>query len=458
MELVDREEERRELRRQAASPPSLVFVRGRRRVGKSFLVSAALDTHRVVSYQADEQNERAQLAGFAREAAELAGVPGLHFATWDDALAFVGATARTAPLVVVLDEFQYLCASRPALPSIVQRHWDGWQRDGTPLTLVLVGSALSFMEGLLAQGSPLYGRATYRPLLLPFDHVDASAFAPAGSSPAALVQRFAMLGGTPQYLAWAHGRPAERAVRDLMLRKGGPLHDEPLQLLRGEDAIREPRHYFGALAAVASGQTRTGQVSSWLGMEGSNTSKVLARLQELAYLEAVEPLVPRERRARAYWRIVDPFFRFWFRFAFPNRSRLDRGAADAVWRDIVRDLDGHTGSVFEDCCRAWFSRRSGLDESSTAKRVGRWWSRDGQAEIDIVAMDGRRYTFLGSCKWHRGLVGTAALDDLYAHRALLGPSGAQATLALFARRGFSRAAAERAKREGVRLFTAEDLF
>jgi hypothetical protein len=133
----------------------------------------------------------------------------IALADWDDALAFFATQANGAgSLAVVLDEFQYLCAAQPALPSIVQRHWDRWQRERTPVALVLSGSALSFMEGLLGRSAPLYGRATQRPFLAPLDYRDAAGFVRT-TNPEALLRRYAMLGGTPQYQAWAGDRSVE---------------------------------------------------------------------------------------------------------------------------------------------------------------------------------------------------------------------------------------------------------
>ena|SRR5690348_2054131 len=90
--------------------------------------------------------------------------------------------------------------------------------------------------------------------------------------------------------------------------------------------------------------------------------------------------------------------------------------------------------------------------------VGSWWSRKGDAEIDMVAMGKDRYVVLGSCKWRKGEVGADVLDQLYAHRALLGPKAARARLALFARHAFTAEVRRRAEQEDVALVTTPDLF
>lgn len=460
MTFIDRDRDVAELRRLAEAPPGLAIVRGRRRVGKTALVRHALAGSRVVVFQADEQPVAEQLEAFAREAARLVpGAPQLRFGSWDDACSYLDGQAQHAPLTVVLDEFQYLCRSEPALPSIVQRWWDRWQRHTTRLTVVLVGSALSFMEGLLDHGSPLYGRASFRPVLEPFDYRVAAEFAPDGTAAEELVSRFAVLGGIPQYQLWAGRRRAAEAIRDLVLASGAPMHDEPLQLLRAEEDIRDPRRYFGALVAVGGGRTRTNEIAQVIGADASNTAKLLDRLQVLGYLEQVHPAGTRERGVRGVWRVADPFLRFWFRHVFPHRSRLAAGRLDEVWSEIERDLDGYVADVFEDCCRDWFARYAGLDEARDAKTVGRWWSRDGQVEIDVAATDRRgRYTFLGTCKWHKGLVGRQALRQLQDQRAQMGAPAAGATLGVFARRGFSPGLHDEAQHAGVPLIRTEDLF
>ncbi|WP_129668110.1 ATP-binding protein [Phytoactinopolyspora endophytica] len=455
--IVDREDELAALGAVLNERPALVVLRGRRRVGKSFLLSAAFAGQRVLGLQADEQDEQGHLSLFAQEAARmLPGEPPLTFHTWDDALRFVDAQARSEPLCLVLDEFQWLCRAQPALPSIVQRYWDLWEREQVPIVVALAGSALSFMEGLLDHDSPLYGRATYRPLLEPLDYRCAAGFT-TSTEAEYLLRRFAIVGGTPQYQMWAMDLPLEELVSGRILTRGRPLYDEPLHLLREGEGIRSPGSYLSVLWSIARGDTRFNQIANRTGSSPAGLTRLLERLEELGYIEMRVPSDPKEQRGRGTYRIADPYFRFWYRYVFPNRSRLEFGRVDEVASEVTADLDNHMGHVFEDCCRVWLSRYASDDVMGGFDGIGAWWTRDGQTEVDIAVHRAHRYTLLGSVKW-KAIVDERVLDGLEAAREQLGPRAARARLILFARRGFTERLRERAEREDVALVTAADLF
>jgi AAA+ ATPase superfamily predicted ATPase len=456
--LIDRERERALLLEARRHPPSLVVLIGRRRVGKSFLLASVLNGRRVISFQAEEQDEFGQLELLAREFARvLPGQPPLLLTSWADAIAFLEREAlERGPLVVVLDEFQYLCAAQPALPSTIQRAWDRWQREDVPIVLVLSGSALTFMEGLLTHSAPLYGRATQRPFLTPLDYRDAAHFV-RSTSAEALLRRYAVLGGTPQYQAWAGDRPLERVVREAILAKGHPLYEDPLHLLREGEGIRDPGTYVAILRAIASGATQYNEIATRAGLATGNLSPRLARLEQLGYVTTWKPLTPGGRERRATYRIADPYFRFFFRCVFPNRSRLDRGRVDEVADEVLVDLDNLMGRAFEDCCRTWVGRYADERAVGANEELGSWWSRDGRVEIDVVGVAKGRCTFLGSCKWSRR-VGVHVLEELRDAQATLGGKAATARLAIFARSGFDAALRRRAAEEDVLLVTAADLF
>jgi AAA+ ATPase superfamily predicted ATPase len=459
VEIVDRDRELRQLRAIVAAPPALVVLRGRRRVGKSFLLRVALPGERLISYQAEVNPQPLQLEAFAAECARLVpGAPDVRFATWDDALAFVEAQAREqGPLTVVIDEFQRVAAQDESIESKIQNAWDRWDHENVPLALVLSGSALSFMAGLFQGGKPTHGRSAMRPLLQPLSYRDIAAFGPSGMTPVELVERFSVLGGTPQYLRWAAGRPLEDVIEEVILSPDAPLYDDPEHLIREEENIREPGPYFGIMQAIARGYTNPTAIGGRLQISSQLATNFLGRLTDLAYVAKVEPLEPRHGgQARAYWKIGDPYFRFWFGHVFPNRSRLARGRIGEVAGEIERALPQVTSLVFEDLCREWIGSHSEL--GADADEVGSWWSRKSDVEIDLVTLSRNGYGLLGSCKWSSEPIGPAILDQLHEAKATLGPKAAQARLALFSKSGFAHELAARAESEQVVLVEVSDLF
>lgn len=160
--MIDRREELERLHEAADQAPQLVVMRGRRRVGKSYLLDRSFADRRLVYFQADEGETRGHLDFLAGELGRLINIP-VAFADWNEALSALGEQARQQPLVVVLDEFQWMLSAEPLLDSIVMRHFDRWERERVPIVLVISGSALSMMEQLLGGGRPMFGRAGYRP-------------------------------------------------------------------------------------------------------------------------------------------------------------------------------------------------------------------------------------------------------------------------------------------------------
>lgn len=111
---------------------------------------------------------------------------------------------------------------------------------------------------------------------------------------------------------------------------------------------------------------------------------------------------------RTPWRIrvADPALQFWYRFVHPNRARLERGEAGAVWAEHVEPLlDDYMGwHVFERIVAQGYRRMHRSLRLPGATEWGRWEGRDRNRrdiEVDIVARldDGRIVT--GEVKWSR---------------------------------------------------------
>jgi len=341
---IGRERELAVLQEFADSPRAELFVLyGRRRVGKTELLQQLCHGRRAVYFLAAQVRDKDNLRAFKTALAEGLSDPlldSLEFPDWAAALGYAAEHARDERLVLVLDEFPYLCEANKGLPSVVQGFWD--QRGKrSQLMLVLCGSQVSFMEReVLAERSPLFGRRTGQRRLEPLAPSEALAFFPRWSHDDALAA-YGALGGMPAYLMrFRDDRPlADNLLREV-LRPEGFLFDEVQFLLRTE--LKSPATYNSILAAVARGAERVGDIALSVGVDSPTANKYLSVLRELRLVEREVPLFDPDplRSRKGTYRIADRFLAFHFRHVQPHLSLIEAGRGARVLEEFVApDLD-----------------------------------------------------------------------------------------------------------------------
>jgi hypothetical protein len=395
--------------------PSIFLLYGRRRCGKSRLLQQ-LDN--AVYYLADQSDQSLQRQALARALAKV--LPGFDAATYHswhalfEALNKRNPQRNKIPLPIILDEFPYLVAESPELPSIIQKFIDTGE---LKVHLILSGSSQRMMNGLaLDDTSPLYGRARevlkIRPLKAGWI-IDALKLKSADA-----IASYALWGGIPRYWELAgEYRRQEDAIRDLVLNRDGILHNEPRRLLL--DDLRSDTQPHSLLAVIGSGVHRMSEIAARLEKPAMNLMRPLEILTELGLVKREIPFGETEKNTkRTLYSISDPFLRFWYRLVYPNLSNLELELYDQVITAWTAMRDQHVGSVWED-----LARESVPHVPIGNKKWGearRWWGKldgRGPAEIDIVArsVDGSSI-LLGEAKW--GEIDTAyemrKLEDISA--------------------------------------------
>src|SRR5487761_1071599 len=162
----------------ASSPRvRLGIVSGRRRQGKSFLLRALAEAIGAFYFAATEATAADSLRELgAALAAHAGGRAPYALASWTDSLVVLDETVPGG--LAIIDEFPYLVRAEPALPSLIQRMLDqrAWGQQERGTRLLLCGSAMSVMGGLLAGSAPLRGRASLELLVQPFGYRTAAEF------------------------------------------------------------------------------------------------------------------------------------------------------------------------------------------------------------------------------------------------------------------------------------------
>jgi len=377
---VNREAELRELD-MAAKRGGLLIVYGRRRVGKSRLLRHWLQTHDGFYSQAIEAQRDLQLQQVfqdLRAQLETQLIP----KTWSELLEILALQKRR--WVLCLDEFPYLTAVDPSLPSQMQK----WLDHALPLgcLVILSGSSTRMMHDLfLHRAAPLYGRATKLLHVQPMDYL---AFCQACGQDADAMEsfeKFACVGGIPKYWEFVEaGQSVVTLAEALYFDFALYMEQEPQRILRDEGV--SGLNAVAVLEAVGRGAERPSEIASRLSTAQTNLSRLLQHLLDTAILVRELPFGESMRSTKKIlYRIHDPTMRFWFRVYSPHQS-LWRTYTVMQKRKLLHD---HAATVFEDVCRARFPGAQ------------RYWERD--VELDLVAPDpedGKRL-LVAEVKWRR---------------------------------------------------------
>ena len=414
---IDRASEMKTLQNEyERSGSSLVILYGRRRIGKTTLITEFIKEKEALFFLASEESEIQNRNLFKEKAAEFLHNDLLKNAdvkNWDVIFKTIADTPFSTKPVIVMDEFQYIGKANPAFPSVFQRIWEEYLKNWQ-IMVILCGSLISMMESqTLDYSSPLYGRRTAQIRLkqIPFRYY--REFFP-GKTRRELIEMYAVTGGVPKYMdSFAECGDIFQSIRSCVLNRSGYLYDEPHFLLQQE--ISEAGSYFSVLRAIAAGNSKLSAISTVLEVKATSLTKYLKTLIDLDILEREVPATEDnpEKSKRGLYKIRDNYIRFWFAFVYPNMSFLESGNEEIVMNKIRKSLaSSHIAFVYEDICRErmWDLNADGAWSFHFAK-IGRWWDKENEIDIAAIDPDGKNI-ILGECKYWQDPVGIPVLREL----------------------------------------------
>lgn len=395
---------------------SLIIMYGRRRVGKTTLISEFIKGKNALFFLASQESEAQNRNLFKEKAAEFINSDLLRNATvsdWDTIFKAIIETKFETKPIIVIDEFQYIGKSNSAFPSIMQRIWDGLLKDKSVM-LILCGSLITMMkEQTLEYSSPLYGRRTAQIKLkqIPFSYYEN--FFPNKESKE-LIEMYSVTGGVPKYIeSLREEKDIYSAIKKYVLNPSSYLYDEPHFLLQQE--VTEIGSYFSLIKTIAAGNSKLSAIATALELPQTRLTKYLKTLIDLDILEREVPITEEnpDKSKKGLYRIKDNFIKFWFAFIYPNLSFLESGNTEIVMKKIEKGfVSGQVSFVYEDVCRQKMWKMN-ADEvwPFTFSKIGRYW--DNNTEIDIAALDPEgKNLILGECKYWKEPVGINIFADL----------------------------------------------
>jgi AAA+ ATPase superfamily predicted ATPase len=377
---------------------SLIIVYGRRRVGKTTLLTEFIKDKPAIYFLATQEAEAINRSAFQEKVASFTGnklLSEVRTDKWDTLFKTLIATPAKEKTVIIIDEFQYLGKMNRAFPSVFQRIWDELLKDHN-IMVILCGSLISMMVSqTLSYNSPLYGRRTAQirmrqiPFLYYKDFFNSLSLKE-------LIERYAVTGGVPKYIeSFTNCTDIYEGILENILNQSGYLYEEPHFLLQQE--VSEIGNYFSILRTIAFGHHKLSEIASAIEVKATDLTRPLKTLMDLDLIEREVPItesVP-EKSKKGLYKITDNYIRFWFSFVYPNISDIERGNTDYVLEHIRKGfIKRHAAFIYEDICREQLNVKIPYHFS----KIGRYW--DKHTEIDIVALNEEENRILfGECKY-----------------------------------------------------------
>lgn len=420
------------LEEQYALPESnLVILYGRKGIGKTTLISQFLEGKAAAYYYEGKECTDGLQRKLAYGQMDIGAGETLIADYYRMFSEFIGDREEKA--VIVLDEFHYIAKNSENFIDALRLLADG----SNPLMFVLCSSSVRWVENEMV--SYLGSHASYITTYIKLKEltfVDFVSYFP-NSSVETCIRINAILGGVLQYLeGWEEDRPPEYNIKHLLLNKNSSLFSEPEYFLKLE--LREPAVYNTILSALAQGKRKLNDIHLETGF---SRAKIIVYLKHLMQLDLVEKLLPlsdegKENVQKGLYRIKDNFMSFWYRFIFPNRSKLLIGDMDQFYEEeIAPYIEEYISEYFADVC-AEYLKLLNLHERLPDRFLwwDRWYGKNGV--IDILSKSEKGKTLVGKCIWTESAAGIAEYEELLALAKTAGNTPDY--IYLFSKGGFSK--------------------
>ena len=451
----------------------MTVIYGRRRVGKSTLITEFIKEKKAIFYTATKVGADRNLELFAKQVLDVVDpdYSGVAFSSLENVLDIL--TKRTSvsdgKVILVIDELPYWAEKDEALLSILQKYIDTQWLDNN-LMLILCGSALSFMEDkVLSEKSPVFGRRDSQIKLEAFNYRDSALFVP-NYSPEDKAVCYGVTGGVAKYLAMIDStKSLDDNIKRLFFNTDGYLFDETKNLLTQEFA--DVTLVNNIIEQVASGENTLNIISSKVKEKDATVLYSLDKLIGVGLVEKKKCITEEKNKKKTQYVLKDHMFKFWYEFIPKAISVIEMGQGELYYEKVVKpQLHAFMGSVFEEMCR-YYTLEHGIQGAfgSFITEAGTWWGVEQlqddtgkwyqqATDIDVVGLSTVDNTaVIGECKFKNEKIDRGVYETLLRRARLIAGKYNVTKYLLFSLSGFTDWFDTQDKTNIV-LITVEDMY
>jgi uncharacterized protein len=335
----------------------LIAVTGRRRVGKTFLITEAYKNHIVFELIGTQNGSlETQLGNFADQLNDFskADFPIKPPPTWSEAFRLLRGYLQNSNLdskkVLFFDELSWLAGQKSGFLEAFGYFWNSWASRQN-LVVAICGSAASWMiQRVVNDTGGLHNRITRNINLSPFTLSETEAYLQSHGTfydRYQIVQLYMALGGIPHYLKKIDGSKSFiQNIDALCFSENGALIDEfnrlyPSLFPNSSNHILLIR----TLAQKRQGMTRSELIEASKFVNGGGLTTLINELVQSGFISEIYPF-GKTQKDKLY-RLSDEYSLFYLQFIEKNRQQ-----GRNLWQHLSQTpaYKSWSGFAFESLC------------------------------------------------------------------------------------------------------------
>ena len=339
----------------------LAVVYGRRRIGKSALISQFLrGKPAALAFEALEHEQTdSQLKHFSEQLGNQLSEPLLKnaaFKDWRQAFDYitrhvVQQSGHKGKVILFFDELQWMAAGKNTLIGLLKYFWDNhWKNAGC--MLILCGSVSSFMIKNVIQSKALYGRTSIELHLKAFLPGEAYRFFQNRISPEDALKYLLIFGGIPKYLEEIKtAKSFNQNMNALCFSKNSFMLNEPQKIFHSQ--FRRPETYLKIIKQINKARFCT---SKQIGLQndihsGGGRKSYLDNLLHADIIMQYAPFNKPPSSKLSRYGLCDEFLHFYFRYIEPHRRLIQQSRSAKLFEAVTKTgFDSWLGFSFERFC------------------------------------------------------------------------------------------------------------
>jgi len=296
---------------------------------------------------------------------------------------FLMQLSEERPFTLIIDEFQEFLRINPSIFCDMQHFWD-IHKEKSKINLLVCGSVYSLMHKIFEDyKAPLFGRVTHFFRIKPFKisvlkEILADNYPDFSNED--LLALYTFTGGVAKYVQLLIDNKAftlKKMLNFIAKEDSQFIIDGKNMLI--EEFGKDYTIYFTILSAIARGENTRGQIENTVGCE---IGGYLTRMEhDYGLISKNIPLFAKSETKNVRYAIDDNYLTFWFRFVYKYSHVIEIAQFEIFKQIIERDYTTFSGRILE----RYF--REKLIEQGRFTKIGAFWDRTGQNEIDLITLN-----------------------------------------------------------------------